>query len=79
MEAYAANAVHSEYILKWLENISTDLIKLESEAAPEGWQCLWDRYVNLNIVSSIYLSLFRFDQLAFYTYFQEHILSFAIV
>lgn len=32
-----------------MKQISTDLIKLESDAAPDGWKCSWNRYVLLDI------------------------------
>ncbi|CAH1999671.1 unnamed protein product [Acanthoscelides obtectus] len=31
------------YLQKWLQNTCSDLIKLEKEAAPEGWLLQWDR------------------------------------
>lgn len=50
-----AEALHSDYLLEWMRNISNDLIKLESDAAPDGWKCLWNRYVNNNrFFSSFY-------------------------
>lgn len=31
-------------MLKWLAGIANDLRTLEADAAPAGWQCLWNRY-----------------------------------
>lgn len=44
--AHIAEALHSDYLLEWMKNISNDLIKLEADAAPDGWKCLWNRYVS---------------------------------
>lgn len=46
--AHIADALHSNYLLEWMKNISNDLVKLESDAAPNGWKCLWNRYVRNN-------------------------------
>lgn len=32
------------YLRKWLSETCSDLVKLEREAAPEGWLLQWDRY-----------------------------------
>lgn len=42
-EAHTLHALHSEYLLNWLNNVSSDLIQLEQDAAPDGWKCVWNR------------------------------------
>lgn len=42
-EAHTVSALHSEYLLNWLNNVSSDLIQLEKDAAPVGWKCVWNR------------------------------------
>lgn len=42
-EAHTVSALHSEYLLTWLNNVSSDLIQLEKDAAPAGWKCVWNR------------------------------------
>lgn len=43
VEAHTLNALHPEYLLAWLNNVSSDLIQLEKDAAPVGWKCVWNR------------------------------------
>lgn len=43
--AHLAGALQPGYLLDWMKQISTDLIKLEADAAPDGWKCSWNRYV----------------------------------
>lgn len=42
--AYKANGISRRYLYTWLRETFTELGKLEQDAAPEGWQCQWDRY-----------------------------------
>lgn len=44
--AHIAEALHSDYLLEWMKNISNDLTKLENDAAPSGFSILWNRYVH---------------------------------
>ncbi|XP_044762402.1 formin-binding protein 4-like isoform X2 [Coccinella septempunctata] len=45
--ALKAESLKPEYLHDWLKGTSEDLIKLEREAAPEGWSLQWDRpYTN---------------------------------
>lgn len=53
-----AEALHSDYLLEWMKNISNDLIKLESDAAPADWKCLWNRYVNNKLCSTYFKAIF---------------------
>lgn len=39
-------------MLKWLAGIANDLKTLEADAAPAGWQCLWNRYAAVVITIS---------------------------
>lgn len=55
--AHTAEALHSDYLLEWMRNISNDLTKLENDAAPSGWKCLWNRYVATIELYSMYLLL----------------------
>lgn len=32
------------YLLKWLHETDTNIIELEKDVAPDGWECKWDRY-----------------------------------
>ncbi|KAL3279031.1 hypothetical protein HHI36_016546 [Cryptolaemus montrouzieri] len=41
--ALKANSLKPSYLHDWLEGTSEDLLKLEKEAAPEGWLLQWDR------------------------------------
>ncbi|GLV43659.1 hypothetical protein CBL_07014 [Carabus blaptoides fortunei] len=41
--AYKANGLSRRYLYTWLRETSTELGKLEQDAAPDGWQCQWDR------------------------------------
>lgn len=61
--AHLAEALHSDYLLEWMKNISNDLIKLESDAAPNGWKCLWNRYVNKPIRFDTHFQGFRHPQI----------------
>lgn len=55
--AHMAEALHADYLLEWMRNISNDLTKLENDAAPPGWKCLWNRYVTTIELYSMYLLL----------------------
>lgn len=41
--AYDAEALKADYVLKWMQRVSNDMLRLEAEAAPDGWKCFWDR------------------------------------
>ncbi|KAK9879334.1 hypothetical protein WA026_004185 [Henosepilachna vigintioctopunctata] len=41
--ALKAKCLKSSYLHDWLKGTSEDLVKLEKEAAPEGWLLQWDR------------------------------------
>ncbi|XP_055377460.1 formin-binding protein 4-like [Condylostylus longicornis] len=43
LAAFKSSSLSFEYFFKWLKSTSDDLIKLEQNAAPEGWKCKWDR------------------------------------
>lgn len=36
-------SLKANYFEKWLSDTSSELIKLEQEAAPSGWLLQWDR------------------------------------
>ncbi|KAK4882580.1 hypothetical protein RN001_005899 [Aquatica leii] len=42
-EAMQAGSLTLGYLLKWLKQTCSELIKLEKEAAPSGWLLQWDR------------------------------------
>lgn len=42
--AYISQALQPSYFTEWMKQMSTDLIKLETDASPDGWKCLWNRY-----------------------------------
>lgn len=43
-EAFKSGNLVPSYLLKWLDDMSSELIKLEQEATPSGWLLQWDRY-----------------------------------
>lgn len=47
--AFRASCLDSDYFFKWLKTTSDDLQTLEQNAAPEGWECKWDRYASVSI------------------------------
>jgi hypothetical protein len=42
--AWQANALSMKYLQEWLNGSSVHLKDIEEAAAPQGWQCEWDRY-----------------------------------
>ncbi|KAJ8915229.1 hypothetical protein NQ315_015452 [Exocentrus adspersus] len=42
-EAMKENGLKLSYLQRWLNDTHADLIKLEKEAAPDGWLLQWDR------------------------------------
>lgn len=52
-EAYEEGAIQKAYLSKWLDGIATDLHTLELGAAPTGWKCRWNRYVDVFYASII--------------------------
>ncbi|KAJ8976330.1 hypothetical protein NQ317_010097 [Molorchus minor] len=42
-EAMKSDGLKLSYLRKWLDQTCSELIKLEKEAAPEGWLLQWDR------------------------------------
>ncbi|ENN81880.1 hypothetical protein YQE_01743, partial [Dendroctonus ponderosae] len=43
-QAMKEGGLNISYLRKWLSETCSDLVKLEREAAPEGWLLQWDRY-----------------------------------
>lgn len=41
--AMTDGSLRANYFEKWLSDTSSELIKLEQEAAPSGWLLQWDR------------------------------------
>lgn len=45
-----AGGLNMCYLHQWLKDTCSGLVKLEKEAAPEGWLLQWDRYASYSIM-----------------------------
>lgn len=65
LEAFDEGALQPTYMLKWLAGIANDLQTLEADAAPDGWQCLWNRYAavvfNISNPVAVHLILIHYS------------------
>lgn len=42
--AWKSGNLNTAYFSSWIKDVSSNLIKLEEDATPEGWNLEWDRY-----------------------------------
>ncbi|KAK5649654.1 hypothetical protein RI129_000683 [Pyrocoelia pectoralis] len=49
-EAMKAGSLTVTYLYKWLKETCSELVKLEKDAAPNGWLLQWDRYDMFDLI-----------------------------
>ncbi|GAB0088046.1 WW domain [Sergentomyia squamirostris] len=43
VSAYEAHQLSRSYVMNWLNTTAKSLLQLETDVAPNGWRCKWDR------------------------------------
>uniref|UniRef100_A0A1Y1LTC9 WW domain-containing protein n=2 Tax=Photinus pyralis TaxID=7054 RepID=A0A1Y1LTC9_PHOPY len=54
-EAMKAGSLTVTYLHKWLKETCSELVKLEKDAAPNGWLLQWDRYDMFDLIHTRFI------------------------
>lgn len=71
-DAFQSGSLMSTYLSKWLDDMSSELIKLEQDATPVGWLLQWDRYAI--VINKITNSIQIFHHFPYHFYYFYHLL-----